>query len=51
MRILINNTEETLLEILNFINKINNHHVAIDMKKLSNSVKSCSFEKMQKKRS
>lgn len=46
---LINDTEKTLLEILNFINKINNNHVAIDMKKLSNSVKSCSFEKMQKK--
>jgi hypothetical protein len=46
---LINDTEETLLEILNFINKMNNNHVTIDMKKLSNSVKSCSFEKMQKK--
>jgi len=46
---LINDTEETLLEILNFINKVNNNHVKIDMKKLSNSVKSCSFEEMQKK--
>ena len=46
---LINNTEEILLEILNFINKLNNNNATINKKKLSNSVKSCSFEEMKKK--
>jgi hypothetical protein len=46
---LINDTEEILLEILNFINKLNNNNARINKKKLSNSVKSCSFEEMKKK--
>ena len=46
---LINDTEEILLVILNFINKLNNNNTRINKKKLSNSVKSCSFEEMKKK--
>ena len=46
---LINDTEGILLEILNFINKLNNNNVRINKKKLSNSVESCSFEEMKKK--
>ena len=46
---LVNNTEETFLEIFNFINKLNKSNLIVDKKRLSNVLKSCDFELLKKK--
>ncbi len=45
---LIKNPEKNLLEILNFIFKLGNSKFQLDKKKFENTIKSTSFEQMQK---
>ena len=46
---LVNNTEETFLEIFNFINRLSKSNFIVNKKKLFNVLKSCDFELLKKK--
>lgn len=44
---LVSNTKETFVKILKFIYQLNNSHLVIDPKKLENTIKSTTFDKLQ----
>jgi len=45
---LVNNTEETFIKVLEFINNLQRSNLSIDTKKLNNTIKTTSFDKLKK---